>query len=542
MRIWFVVFLLCSCSARDRLLQFNIGTEALQLDWNRTVDPNSVVLLDNIMEGLTTYASSEGSNRADLIRPGPALAASWVVTENGTKYRFKLRPDVFWSDGVVLTAQHFVDSWERLLSPKNPTSNAYHLFDVENAQAYSEGKLSFSEVGIKAIGYDILEVKLRRHAPYFLHLVASVNTFPIRKDLMEKGPQWIEPDRLVTLGPYRISEWVHGDHILLDRNKSYWGRRPEVSQVLCRLVTEPLTALTLYQNGKLDIIPRDLPSSFVKILQSNPDYRSGSKLSVNYLVFNTKRVPFNRPAKRRAFIQSMNRALFASFFMGAQTPTSSWIPPGMIGYHSDVGIPTDGTESILFRGETIDIRYSGSDTWNLVFQAMEKIMDEKLRLKAKLDQLDTREYRDFLNQLANPKHGKEVPHIFHLTWVADYPDPHSFMNVFTSGSESNYTGWKNPEYDALVEKAVASDDDELRGELYQKAQKILLEDEAVIMPLFFTSHQALVRQEIKGVRLNALDKWYFKNIRFESDSWVKSLGRSFMDFVRGSKAKAVEEI
>ena len=151
-------------------------------------------------------------------------------------------------------------------------------------------------------------MKLRLPEPYFLHLVASVNTFPIRKDLIDKGPQWIEPERMVTLGPYRISEWVQGDHILLERNSNYWGRRPEVSKVLCRLVTEPLTALTLYENGKLDIIPRDLPSSFVKLLQSNPDYRSGPKLSVNYLVFNTNRAPFNRPAKRKAFIQSMNRA------------------------------------------------------------------------------------------------------------------------------------------------------------------------------------------------------------------------------------------
>ncbi|WP_256592764.1 ABC transporter substrate-binding protein, partial [Pseudomonas sp. FW305-122] len=85
--------------------------------------------------------------------------------------------------GVELKAQQFVDSWQRLLDPTTKSENSYNLFDVEGAKAYAEGKTKdFSNVGIRAVDDYTLEVRLRRAAPYFLHLVAHVSTFPIRKD------------------------------------------------------------------------------------------------------------------------------------------------------------------------------------------------------------------------------------------------------------------------------------------------------------------------------------------------------------------------
>ncbi|MGZ3734771.1 MAG: hypothetical protein ACXVC0_07420, partial [Bdellovibrionota bacterium] len=112
-----------------------------------------------------------------------------------------------------------------------------------------------------------------------------------------------------------------------------------------------------------------------------------------------------------------------------------------------------------------------------------------------------------------------LPQLMLLGWVADYPDPHNFMNVFTSASENNYMGWKNKYYDELVEKAVSTADEGARRRLYQEAQKLLLEDQVVLMPLFLNGHQALVRSELHGVNLNVLDKWYFQNVEFTDTSW-----------------------
>jgi oligopeptide transport system substrate-binding protein len=542
MRFFLVVILLLQgCLSADRPLQFNLGIETVQLDWNRAIDSTSVVLLDNIMEGLTSYADSLQGAQAKLVRPLPALAASWSVSEEGRLYRFHLKAGVVWTDGVELEAQHFVDSWRRLLSPGSRSANAYHLFDIVNAQAFSEGQLEdFSEVGVRAVDRHTLEVRLRHQVPYFLHLVASSSTFPIRQDLIDKfGAQWTEPENLVTLGPYRIAKWLQGDRIILQASSSYRGGRPKISTVICRLIAEPLTAYALYENGFLDILPRDLPPSFVKGLHSSPDFRTGPKLQVSYLLFNTRRQPFHEAESRKAFIRALNRQQLAGHFRGTQAPTTSWIPPGLLGFREGVGIPAEGKGSDLLAGKTVEIRYSGSDTWNLVFQSVQRQAEEKLRMRVKLNALDSSEYGGLLALLSSPGRvrSETFPHILHLGWVADYPDSHNFMNLFTSTSENNYGRWMSQAYDQLVESAVATADEGLRSQLYLQAQRILLEEDAVVMPLFFTSHQALVRQNLKGVELNVLDKWYFRNISFESESWG-GFGRSLFRRISGSRLGA----
>lgn len=523
-RLLALVFLLTGCSLGSRPLQFNLGNEALQLDWNRSIDTNSMVILDNVMEGLTSYVDSLHGFGADLLRPMPALAANWSVSEGGKVYRFNLKPGTFWSDGVELNAQHFVDSWERLLDPAIGSANSYQLLEIENAAAYLQGKLKdFSKVGVKAIDPFTLEVRLRRPVPYFLHLVASASTFPVRADLIEKyGDQWTEPGNLVTLGPYRITEWAPGDRIVLKSFTGYHGAAPKIPTVICRLVSEPLTAYALYENGDLDILPRDLPPSFARRLQAHLDYRSGPKLQINYLLFNVHRPPFDSPARRRAFIEAMNRAQLASYFEGSQSPFSGWIPPGLLGHDPTLGIPAENDESRELDGRSLSLRFGGSDTWNLVFQSVQRTMLERLGAKAKLEQLDQRELAKLLaslsSNLTRPR-AESLPHMLSLAWVADYPDPHSFMNLFTSSSENNYMGWKNARYDELVENAIATADETLRKKYYQEAQKLLLEEEVVLMPLFLSSHQALVRSGLHGVTLNLLDKWYFQKVEFQNEGW-----------------------
>jgi ABC-type oligopeptide transport system substrate-binding subunit len=145
------------------------------------------------------------------------------------------------------------------------------------------------------------------------------------------------------------------------------------------MIAEPLTAFAMYENGELDIIPRDLPPFFARKLQAHSDYRSGPKLSVSYLLFNTRRPPFDKVENRKAFIRALDRPSLASYFQGSQSPTSSWIPPGLLGYRSDIGIVADGQRSGVMSGQTVDLRYSGNDTWNLLFQTLQRSLTENLQ-------------------------------------------------------------------------------------------------------------------------------------------------------------------
>jgi oligopeptide transport system substrate-binding protein len=518
LRVLLISLFLFSCSYSGRPLYFNLANENLQLDWNRAIDSNSILLLDNVMEGLTTYSNSTQNMSVDLIRPTPALAASWSISDGGKTYLFRLKKGVLWSDGVELEAKHFVDSWERLLSPKLRSANAYHLFDIENAQSYNESKeKDFRKIGVKALDRYTLQVKLRRQVPYFLHLVATANTFPIRKDLIERlGESWAEWESIVTLGAYRIVDWKQGEAIHLQANASYFESPPAIQNVYLRLVSEPLAAFAFFENQQMDIL-RDLPQSLIRSLQNRPEYRTGPKLQVSYLLLNTKKAPFQNLENRRAFIQSIKREPLTGFFSGNQSLAFGWLPPGLLGSQKNP-LPENSLPLNAEKGKKVELRYSGGDTWNLVFQEISKQINDSLNWDVRLNRMETSEYGAFLAQLSTASRMRNMPNLMHLSWVADFPDSHSFMNVFTSASESNYTGWSNAAYDHLVETAVSTSDETVRSALYAQAQKILLED-AVILPLFLTNHQALIKSDLRGVHLNILDKWYFRNIRFESDGW-----------------------
>ena len=161
-------------------------------------------------------------------------------------------------------------------------------------------------------------------------------------------------------------------------------------------------------------------------------------------------------------------------------------------------------------------------------------------MKAKLEQLESNEFQKLLAEISSAAHPRpeSLPQLMLLGWVADYPDPHNFMNLFTSASENNYMGWKNARYDDLVERAVSTADESNRKRYYLEAQKLLLEDEVVLMPLFLNGHQALVRSSLHGVNLNVLDKWYFQNVEFSDVSWVswRGFGHSMLRRLKSGRS------
>jgi oligopeptide transport system substrate-binding protein len=533
MRIWLwpAFFLFTACSWNERPISFNLGAETVQLDWNRAVDSTSMIVLENIMEGLTSYSDSV-AKAAGTLRPLPALASSWTVIDEGRTIRFNIRTKVYWSDGVPLVAQHFVDSWQRLLAPETRASGAYQLFDIVGAKEFNRGELKdFSQVGIKAEGDSVLVVQLQRPVPYFFHLVAAPATFPLRVDQLNlNGGQWPKPEDLITLGAYRLERWDVGEAIHLSAYEYYYGPKPEIDRIVCRLISEPLTAYALFENGELDVIPGDLPASLLSRLLTRHEFRSGPRDSVSFLVFNTNRPPFNDSTFRRALAEALPREAMAAPFQGAQTPFRSWIPPGMLGYDESAGVMQREERPLSLRGKVIELRYSGSDTWHLVFQTLQEIWKRELGVELRLIPSEPAQLREDLASGSGKRKGD--PHLTFLGWVADYPDPHSFMNVFTSNSETNFSGWKNLAYDRLVESAASIDDESLRMELYGRAQKLLLQEDAVILPLFLSGHQALVAQRVRGVVLNPLDKWYFRLWRKSDGEYLR--GSNFFRRFRGS--------
>ena len=509
MKIFFLSLLLSvNALAAKQEFNYRIQSEPPTLDWNLATDNVSINLLNNLMEGLATYDSK--------LQPKPALAKDWKVSKDGKVYTYTLRDGLVWSDGVPLTAQHFVDSWERLLNPKTASEYAYFLYDVVGAQDYAEGKSKDpSKLGFKATDAKTLVVTLDKKAAYFPNIPTFTVTFPIRKDLIEKfGNKWTAPGNLVTLGAFTLSEWKHDSKVVLSPNQKYFGGKPKLDKITAYIVGEDTTAINMFESGALHYVSR-LPALEIERLKTNPAYINSPYLRGYYYGFNTSKPPFNDVRVRQAFAYAIDRTQITSLLKGGQIPTTSWVPKGMPGYEPKVGLGFDVKKAQALLAEAGYPGGKGFPNITFMFDTRDdnKVIAERLQSMWKKNlgvdlRAQNEDWKVYLNRLKS-----EVPPMFRMGWGADYPDPDNFLNLFTSYSGNNHTKWKSKEYDSLIEKAAGESSLPKRLALYKKAQELLTEKDAVIIPLFIDSLNVLVSPSVKGLSLNAMDILLLKGVQ-----------------------------
>jgi oligopeptide transport system substrate-binding protein len=498
--IFLLLLLSLPLSAFSAKNEFNlrIETEPPTLDWNLATDYVSINVLYHLIEGLAEYN--------EKLEAVPSLA-SWKISKDGKTYTYTLKPNLKWSDGAPLTAQHFWDSWERTLNPQTASGYAYFLFDVVGAKEYNEGKMRDpKQLGFKVLNASTFEVKLKKPASYFATIPAFTVTFPIRKDLIDKfGRKWTNPENMAVTGPFQLSKWNHDSKIELVPNPNYRGQKPRMEKVNIFMVQESTTAINMFETGKLDYLSR-LPALEIERLKKNPGYRSIPYLRGYYYGFNVKNPPFNDVRVRQAFAHSINREEITSLLKGGQISTMSWIPKGMLGYNPKIGLPFDPAKAKALLAQAGYPDGKGFPATTFMFDTREdnKIIAERIQAQWKkhlgIDlKAQNEDWKVYLGRLQT-----EAPSVFRHGWGADFPDPDNFMNMFTSYSGNNFTKWKNSAFDEIIEKAASESSAKKRIELYNRAQKILTEEEVAIVPLFIDSLNYLVSPSVKGLQIDSL--------------------------------------
>lgn len=488
-----------------RTFTFRIRDEPETLDWNRAHTVVEAYLLMNLMEGLVTFDSS--------MKAIPALAQDWSLSSDRKVYRFRIRRGVKWSDGVELKAKDFVYSWKRLLSPMTSASYAYLLFDVEGAEKFSKGELlDFEQVGVKAIDDYTFEVKLIQPVAHWIYIPAFWVTFPLREDIVaQNGNGWTVPGRMVNLGPYSLVSHDIGSRIVMRANGNYYGPRGNVDWIHALIVKDDQTALSLYDAGKLDFLT-DLGTVDSSRILGRKDLKVLPHLKTGYLAFTTGVHPVSNSHLRRAIGMAIDRKKLSQILQGKQEPATSFVPPTMLGYSKNLGLPFDLQKA---RAELrTGVENTGSIKLTYIFPNWDKSsvianfiktqLESNLKISVNLQPLDNPTYRAQLDL------GTFA--LFDATWTADYPDSDNFLSVFTKDSGNSRTGWKNDRYDELVKKARQAERAQERSELYVQAQKILLQDEAVIIPLYYEPNLALVHARVKSFELNPMDYLYLRNL------------------------------
>ena len=498
------------------VLNRGLGAEPESLDYHKARSSQAGDVQRDLGEGLAGY-TPEG----ELV---PRAAVRWEVSDDGLEYRFWLRRDARWSTGEPVTAEDFVYSFRRLVDPATASFYSQSIIDVRNGEAILAGEKAVEELAATAEEEFLLHVQLERPAPYFLALLTHPSMFPVHRGSVEQlGDAFARPGNLVTNGAYRLIKWELGSLIELQRNENYWDNgSTAIDRVRHHFVAEPAVELNRYRAGELHITSTVPPEAFARMRETRPtELRVAPYLNVYYYGFNLTKPPFqDNPELRRALSMAIDReALTESVTGRGETPAWSWVPPGVDNYsqrrftYSTMKVEErEAAAKLAFRqagygGDKpleVEIRYNTSDTHQRIALAIQSMWRDVLGVDATLVN------EEFQVLLSNMR-AKEVTQVFRSSWLGDYNDANTFLQVMLSDAPSNLTGYANHEFDALVAKAAVQTDPEERRRYMQEAESLLLADHPVI-PIYFFVSKHLVSPRVGGWGDNVLDYHYSQHL------------------------------
>jgi oligopeptide transport system substrate-binding protein len=493
----------------------------LRVDWRNppTLDPTlawdtiSAGVIDQLFSGLL-----ELSPEMEIV---PAVARSWELSEGGRKYVFRLRDDVCWSDGVLVTAEDFEYAWKRVLDPAIGSPGASKLFDVKNARAFHQGQVSDPDrVGIRALDKFTLVVELEEPTSYFPHLLAHHISYPVPRHVVEAhSGAWTEPENIVSDGPFQLEAWQRGESIVLSRNPEYHGQLTgNVQRLELSLLSDWNAKLKMYKTNDLDIFDlwRSRSSEMVHARQQYAgDYVTGPMPVTMYVGFRVSHPPFDDVRVRRAFVHAIDREMLADVVMeGYVFPaTDGFVPPGMPGHAAGSGLRYDPDQAWHLLAEAgyppgsrrrfppVDLlTFHGGESRSEYLQAQWR---ENLGIEIGCDSMELGVLLEKLD--------RDPPSMFLIGWLADYPDPDNFLRVCPA---KGWTGWHNEAYTGLVEAARRVTNQGERMRMYRQADRILVE-EAAIMPLTYGRRHLLVKPWVKKFPVPVMQTWFWKDVIVE---------------------------
>lgn len=486
-----------------------------------TIDPH---ILTGQADGRIGSALFEGLTRFDPVTGNAiaGLAESWSHSPDGKTYTFTLRTNAAWSTGQPITAEDVVWSCQRAVDPKTAADYASQYFYIENGEAICNGaETNLARLGVIATSPRTVRIQLTNPTPFILELLASRVFAVVPRAAIEKyGDQWIRSPDLPCSGPYTLESWRVNDRIRLRANPHYWDAAHVRSKVVDVLAGDsPHTALNLYLAGDVDfIVDKDMfPSELAEALQARPDFHRYDYLGAYFVRFNCTRKPFTDPRVRRALALVINRRRIVERITRMQErPASHLVPFGTGGYTPPAGLEPDLPLARQLLAEAGYPDGAGFPTVEYTFNAESKLHEhiavelqstfrEALGIRIELRPL---EWKTYLNNMSKLDYD-----MMRSSWIGDYNDPNTFLDLFLSNGGNNRTGWGDPEFDQLIHTANATLDRTRRYELLAQAEARLLRIGAPIVPLYsYVGFYALDTNRITGVHGNLVDEHPFSAI------------------------------
>jgi oligopeptide transport system substrate-binding protein len=506
-----------------QVFRYGNGSEPQDLDPQQVQGTPELHLIEALFEGLLTEDPKD-------CHPVPGLAKSWEISPDRLVYTFHLRENIKWSDGVPITADDFLLSWKRMISPRFASQYAYLVYNfVKNAKDYYDGKITdFSQVGFKAPDEQTLVVTLSGPTPFLLKILANhyawhavpIHTILKYGALDDRSTAWTRPGNMVSDGPFMLKEWLPQQRIVVVRNPNYWDAATVKLDEVDFYPTDDIPGEErMFRSGQIDITT-DIPHSKIPVYKREhpEELHLEPFLGVYYYRCNVTVPPLNDKRVRKALAIAIDReTLVRDVVQGGELPAYGVTYPGTAGYFPRARITgtLDDAKRLLAeagypggRGmPTIQFIYNTSENHKQIGEAIQEMWRTKLGVNIELQNQEWKVYLD--NQ-----HTQNYQ-LQRAGWIADYEDPHVFLEIWETGNGNNDTLWSNAEYDKLLHEALQAKDDAQRYEIYQKMDAILV-DECPVIPIYFYTRTYLMSTKVKGYWPTLLDTHPFKYIYMEN--------------------------
>ncbi len=478
--------------------------EPQSLDWHQ---------IEGVPEHRIYYSLGEGlvTSDPDTAEPLPGVAESWDVDSSGLIYTFHLRKTT-WSDGVPITAKTFVDSWLRVLNPETAAPYAWFPADViAGAAAYNSGEAGPESVKIKAVDDSTFQVELVGAMPAIVSAFSHYAFAIVPTHAIAKNPDsWTQPENYVGNGPFVLESWEPQDKLTVVPNDKYWDKKTvKLDRIVYIPTDDDNVGFNMYLNGEVDWAP-EVPLAQLESVKLMDDYVVAPYLGVYYYIFQVEKEPVNDVRVRKALSMGLDRDTLVKKVTGAgETAAYSMVPP-MAGYKPTPGVKgtIDDAKKLLAEAgypggkgfPEIEILYNTSDRHLKIAEFVQEQWEKNLGIKCTLVNQEWKTYLD------TRKQGEFM--VARAGWIADYPDPSTFLEMFGSGKAMNGGKYSNKIFDENMEAAARMAPGPERFAKLRKAEDVFITEDHGVMPIYHYVSQSMIdTNKWGGWYPNAMD-WH----------------------------------
>lgn len=411
--------------------------------------------------------------------PVPNLAKSWDISADGLTYTFYLRDDVRWHDGEPFTAEDVEFALLRILHPESIAPRGNYIL-IEGAEAFSTGE---SEVlpGVTVLDDYTIEIKLTEPFPAFLAISAG-GLKPIPKHVVEGQPFADAPHytEMMGTGPWKLVEWVIGDHHTFTANEDYWGGRPVLDGFTYLLIPDINAIINGLEAGDIQATFQVPPTEFQR-LREDPDIELvlAPPFNIEGIVFNTTHPVLSDVRVRQAIAHAFDRDTFTQEFLeGATEPAAGPVLPNTWAYDPSIQPPEydpQKARDLLAEagyGDGLTLKIS-TNLGNPFREIEANVLQAQLAEIGITAEIEMSEWSVFLPSVLQGQH--EIA-LLGASGDGGYPDPDMLYEGFHCDSGTNFAHYCNPELDELLEQGRSTMDPEERKVIYSQVQAILMEE------------------------------------------------------------------